>query len=127
MLAALLSPIALGLPAGFFVPRLLAADPTPALQLAQARTVCAIPGEPVQWIADYCMAMLGTDDEIAASDCIGEQIARAPKDGCAAKAHFKQRLCRIVVANGSRPGSVEACVADPEFGGNTVSHGGVGG
>jgi len=26
--------------------------------------------EPIQWIADYCMAKIGTDDEIAASERI---------------------------------------------------------
>lgn len=85
------------------------------------------PGETIQWMADYCMASIGTDDEIAASDCIAEQGRISFGSACTARAHFKRALCEIVVRNGSRPGTVDACVADPSFAGRTVRRGGVGG
>lgn len=82
---------------------------------------CSVPGEPVQWIADYCMASLGTDDEIVASECINERI----QDGsgwsaCQLKERYKREWCRLMVANRSFAGTVEACVLDPKTGGSTV-------
>ena len=38
-----------------------------AALLAEAKTPCPAIGEPIQWIADYCMLKMETDDEIAAS------------------------------------------------------------
>lgn len=87
---------------------------------------CAIPGEPVQWIADYCMAEIGTDDEIAASDCIHRQLEHKFADACQAKAHFKRALCRLMLAHDTLQGTLEQCVNDPSFQGRTVRQGGVG-
>jgi hypothetical protein len=94
--------------------------------LADAAPPCPIPGEVVQWIADVCMARIGTDDEIAASDCIAREIPRAPKNACQAKRHYKRALCTIAVANEVFRGPVEKCVGDPGFSGITVRNGGVG-
>jgi hypothetical protein len=85
------------------------------------------PGEKIQWIADYCMAKLQTDDEIAASDCISTEYKVAFSDACAGKLYFKRALCEIVVKRGTRAGTVDMCVADKTFAGNTVQNGGVGG
>ena len=34
---------------------------------------CVAAGEAIQWIADYCLLKMQTDDEIAVSDCIEEE------------------------------------------------------
>jgi hypothetical protein len=88
---------------------------------------CALQGEPIHWIADYCMASIGTDDEIAASDCIAEQSERRFENECAARVHFKRAWCEQLVASGARTGSVDECVVDAGFAGRTVVNGGVGG
>lgn len=87
---------------------------------------CPLPGEVVQWIADYCMQTLQTDDEIAASDCIGQQLAQPFADDCAARQHYKAAMCAQAAA-GEGGRSVADCLADPEFLGPTVRNGGVGG
>jgi hypothetical protein len=97
-----------------------------ATAVGAAEPACP-PGETVQWIADHCMASLETDDEIAASDCIARGLETKFPSECAARLHFKRGLCEIVVKNGSRAGTVAACVADPAFAGSTVRNGGVGG
>lgn len=84
------------------------------------------PGEPIQWIADYCMLTLETDDEIAASSCIAQQDRRRFASACENKRHYKRRMCEILVKGGSHR-SVLACTQDPAVKGRTVKHGGVGG
>ena len=85
---------------------------------------CPIPGEMAHWQADYCMAQVGTDDIIAAGPCLERESAVRFRSACSAKQHYKAGLCEQVIANGARRGSVEACVADPEFAGRTVRDGG---
>jgi len=72
------------------------------------------------------MARIGTDDEIAASDCINEQSKIVFRSTCAANLHFKRALCEVVVKSGARAGTVGGCVNDPGFVGPTVKKGGVG-
>jgi hypothetical protein len=86
-----------------------------------------LPGEKIHWIADYCMASLETDDEIAASECISRHLKRKFAGDCAAKKHFKSRMCQLARQRGQRHDSVAACVADTRFVGSTVRNGGVGG
>lgn len=93
---------------------------------ADAQFGCPIQGEVVQWIADFCMAKIGTDDEIAASDCIAEQIPLTFKNACNAKEHYKRALWSLAISNGSIRGPIERCVNDPAFSGSTVRKGGVG-
>jgi hypothetical protein len=95
--------------------------------VAAASDAACPPGEAIQWIADYCMATVETDDEIAASPCIATESARAFGSACAAKLHYKRKLCELVIRNGSRSGSVDGCAGDATFVGPTVEHGGVGG
>lgn len=90
-----------------------------------ARAACPIRGEVIQWVADVCMARLGTDDEIAASDCIAQEIRHEFKDDCAAKTHFKRALCEVAVTSGAWTGSAESCARS--FEGATVQNDGVGG
>lgn len=73
------------------------------------------------------MAKIGTDDEIAASDCIHQQGRIQFPNACAANLHFKRALCEVMQKNGVRNGTVNACVKDPDFAGPTVKKGGVGG
>jgi hypothetical protein len=88
---------------------------------------CSAKGEPIHWIADYCMLKLETDDEIAASDCIEKELKRKFRNRCAAKLHFKKGMCEAMIRSQTRSGSVAQCVRDPKFMGRTVAAGGVGG
>lgn len=88
-----------------------------------AERSCPIPGEPIQWIADFCMASLGTDDEIAASVCINRHLQNNAGEACKVKEYYKRALCKILIANDSVPGPLERCVADPKVRGRTVTTG----
>lgn len=88
---------------------------------------CAVAGDAIHWLVDYCMFEQETDDEIAASGCIERERGVPGRDSCAGKLHYKRRLCEGMVRLGARPGSVADCVADPAFRGRTVERGGVGG
>jgi hypothetical protein len=88
---------------------------------------CPIAGEKIHWIADYCMALLETDDEIPASPCIAWELGKAPTGDCAAKRHYKRALCERSIRLGQRRDDMEGCLADPDFVGATVRRGGVGG
>jgi len=93
---------------------------------AEARTVCAAAGEPVQWVADYCMLKMETDDEIAVAGCLEEGRKIKFASACASNTHFKRRMCELMIRNGTRAGSLNQCVRDPAFKGRTVGAGGVG-
>jgi hypothetical protein len=94
--------------------------------IAGAEEPCLAEGEPIQWIADYCMLKMQTDDEIAVSDCIEEERKVAFPKACASNMHFKKRMCELMIRNGTRTGSLDRCVKDPTFKGRTVEAGGVG-
>ena len=87
---------------------------------------CAIEGNPIHWIADYCMSRLETDDEIPASNCIHEEIGKRAPDECLAKRYYKRALCELAIARNSRSGSVTRCLQDRAFVGPTVRNKGVG-
>lgn len=87
---------------------------------------CAIPGEAIHWLADYCMASIGTDDEIAASDCIERERRVVFENDCVAKLHYKRAMCELAARYDNRAASVANCVADRSFIGRTVRNGGVG-
>jgi hypothetical protein len=93
---------------------------------AAATPGCLAPGEPVQWIADYCMLKMETDDEIAVSGCIEDEMKRTFPSGCASNVHFKRNMCDLMVRAGTRTGTVEQCLNDPSFKGRTVENNGVG-
>lgn len=94
---------------------------------AAAADPCPAPGEPLHWIADYCMLTLETDDEIAASACIEQESRRRFRSACAGNTHFKKSMCEVTIRSGTRSGTVDQCVRDPSFKGRTVERGGVGG
>jgi catechol 2,3-dioxygenase-like lactoylglutathione lyase family enzyme len=85
-----------------------------------AATPCLAPGEPVQWRAGYCMLQMETDDEIAVSDCMEREGKRGFRNACASNMRFKRRMCALTVQNGTRAGTIEQCVKDPNFKGRTV-------
>ena len=92
-----------------------------------AEEPCLAVGEPIHWVADYCMLKMETDDEIAASDCIEEERKTRFPNACASNTHFKQRMCAQMIRNGTKAGTMDQCVKDPTFKGRTVEAGGVGG
>lgn len=94
---------------------------------APAAAPCAVGGEPIHWIADYCMLKMQTDDEIAVSGCLEEESKTRFPGACASNLHFKRRMCELMIGNGTRAGTVKQCVGDPGFKGRTVRAGGVGG
>ena len=88
---------------------------------------CPVEGIKIHWIADYCMSNLETDDEIAAGDCIGDELKRVFKNDCAAKLYYKRAMCQKAISTRRREGSIGSCIADTEFKGHTVRNKGVGG
>ena len=92
----------------------------------QAIPECLVKGESIQWIADYCMLRMETDDEIVVSGCIDEESKKSFPSGCASNLYYKTKMCEIMVASGTRQGSVEPCSKDPSIKGRTVQAGGVG-
>jgi hypothetical protein len=93
---------------------------------AGAEDPCLAAGEPIHWVADYCMLKMETDDEIAVSDCIAEERKARFPNACASNTHFKKRMCEQMIRNGTRAGTIGSCVKDPAFKGRTVEAGGVG-
>ena len=91
-----------------------------------ARDDCPIEGDVAQWAADYCMASIGTDDEIAASDCLRRERARTFESACSAKLYYKRSMCELAVSYHAGVESVATCVADRDFVGRTVRDRGVG-
>ena len=81
---------------------------------------CEIPGHSSQWQADYCLAATQTDDLIAAQPCIDFERRRGHGEECAARRHYKQDWCRLVVRNGASHQSLAECIADPEASGPVV-------
>jgi hypothetical protein len=82
---------------------------------------CEIAGHSSQWQADFCLAVVQTDDIIAAEPCL-EHERRRPRrsEECALRRYYKQEWCREVVAHGGLPMSFAECIADPAQAGPTV-------
>ena len=97
----------------------LAALPTGA----RAADACPIPGDVVQWQADYCLYVNETDDVVAVQPCIEAEMGRAFRDACAAKRHYKRLLCGFALRDGWAQGSLAQCLDDPSFHGTTVGNG----
>jgi hypothetical protein len=93
---------------------------------ASSAEKCQAAGEPIQWIADYCMLKMETDDEIAVSGCIEEEGKKSFPSSCASNLYFKKGMCEGMIRNGTMTVSVEQCVKDPTFKGRVVEAGGVG-
>jgi hypothetical protein len=87
---------------------------------------CSIAGDKIHWIADFCMSEIGTDDEIAAMDCISQELRRPFPDDCAAKRHYKRKMCEGAVSRQTVAGTLESCLEDEDFMGYTVRNKGIG-
>ena len=97
-----------------------------ALAPSNPAVACELPGEAIHWVMDYCMARLQTDDEIAASDCIGQEWSRRRTgDACQTKRWAKAAMCRLARQRG-HVRDLARCIADPSYVGSTVRGGGVG-
>jgi hypothetical protein len=96
------------------------------VSLATAMTPCLAPGEPIHWRVDYCMLKMETDDEIAVTGCIEKEGKRRFRNSCASNTHFKKRMCELMIQNGTKAGTLDACMKDPTFKGRTVRNRGVG-
>ena len=81
---------------------------------------CEIPGEAIQWQADYCMMETQTDDIIAAQPCMDRESSTRRGEECARRRFYKREWCRGLVANGAMQRSYAECIADPELAGPTV-------
>lgn len=73
------------------------------------------------------MSTLETDDEIAASSCIGVEAARQFSGECVATLYYKKAMCQLAISRKQRPDDINGCLADKGFMGATVRNGGVGG
>jgi hypothetical protein len=83
---------------------------------------CSVAGEVEQWIADFCMYSVATDD-LAHPDvvaCINKQPEARAVAACKAKTKYKAKICAIVVQGRSYPGSVKQCLKNESFSGPTV-------
>ena len=59
--------------------------------------LCAIPGKPIQWIADYCMYMAETDDFLnpAVQECFLKQDTDK-MGSCEVKTKYKKEMCKMM-------------------------------
>jgi len=87
---------------------------------------CPIEGDVAHWAADYCMASIGTDDEIAASDCLWRERERTFESACSARLYYKRAMCELAMRYHAGVSSVATCLADRDFVGRTVRERGVG-
>ncbi|OGB25555.1 MAG: hypothetical protein A3I66_23210 [Burkholderiales bacterium RIFCSPLOWO2_02_FULL_57_36] len=98
-----------------------------ATSVAAEPADCRISGAAMHWIADYCMSNLETDDEIPAGFCIDKERRIAFRSECAARQHYKKKMCELAISRGTIQGNLKRCLADRDFVGPTVRNGGVGG
>ena len=110
----------------------IAAPPSPTLQELAAslpKSVptkagegdgCALPGQQVQWVADYCIASIESDDKVTAAWCIREESRTRFHSACGAKQYYKRELCKLRIDSGSVAGPIDRCAGDPAFVGSTV-------
>jgi len=96
----------------------------PLAGASSAADHCPLPGHLAQWRADYCMATTGTDDLIAAGQCMERESQVLFSSDCVGKLEYKRRMCELAGDEGPRKKSVEACLADPGFMGSTVRNDG---
>ena len=87
---------------------------------------CPVKGPKIQWLADYCMRKVESDDIIAADSCMQEDQKNHYKSECEAKIKYKKEMCAMAIASGWVKQTPEQCFANPEFMGITVRNGGVG-
>ena len=82
---------------------------------AGKKAQCAIPGEPIRWMAAYCMAVAETDDleSEAVQGCMRSQKAPKFRDLCKEKKFWKKKWCGARVKQGSEKDGISKCAANP--------------
>lgn len=85
---------------------------------------CAIPGESIHWIADYCLYEAETDDFLndRVTACVDQQANEGLSD-CEIKKKYKKKICQKLQSHFDD--SWENCYADESFSGPTVRNGGI--
>ena len=86
--------------------------------------ICAIPGESIHWVVDYCMYIAETDDFLnpAVQDCLLKQDTKK-MGSCEIKIKYKKEMCKMMSVDFNS--SWEKCMADKTYSGPTVRNGGV--
>ena len=86
---------------------------------------CELTGSAYQWLADYCLLKLETDDLVAAQKCIDDESNISFQNECDQKLHYKLLMCRSATARKIYIESERMCVGDPNFMGHIVRKNGL--
>lgn len=78
---------------------------------------CEIPGKAIQWIADYCMYEVESDDLLdeKVQICLEQNRGYTVEDTCENKKDYKMKICILLAARGDYNGNAEICFNDMEF------------
>lgn len=87
---------------------------------------CQVKGPKIQWLADYCMYQLDTDDVLEIEACMNDDAKNDYQDDCAAKIKYKRKMCKIAIEEEEIDMRVQECLNDESFMGATVKKGGIG-
>jgi hypothetical protein len=79
---------------------------------------CPVPGPRDNWLADYCLFKVESDDIVAASPCMLSEGKRRWRNDCEAKQYYKRQICRRLAA--WRVQTEEECFKDPSVMGPTM-------
>ncbi len=87
---------------------------------------CQVKGLKVDWLRDYCMYQLDTDDMVEIEACMNNDVKNDYKDECAAKIKYKRKMCKIAIEEEWIKGTVQDCFRDDAFMGSTVKNSAIG-
>ncbi len=87
---------------------------------------CQIKGLKIQWLTDYCMYILDTDDVLEIQTCMDDDGKNDYEDDCAAKIKYKRKMCKIAIEEEQITMRVQECLNDESFMGPTVKDSGIG-
>jgi len=85
---------------------------------------CQVKGLKIQWLTDYCMYKLETDDILEIDACMNDDAKNNYKDDCFAKIKYKRKMCKIAIEEEWIKNTVQGCLTDQSFMGSTVKHSG---
>ncbi len=86
---------------------------------------CQVKGARVQWLTDYCMYTLDTDDVPEIEACMRDDAKNEYADECAAKIKYKRKMCKIAIDEEQISMSLQECLLDESFMGSTVKNIGI--
>lgn len=93
--------------------------------IGHAAEKCSLSGSGYQWLADYCLLKIETDDLIAAQDCMDAESKNAFSSECEQKRYYKKLMCHLSITKGVYVGTEQSCIDDPSFMGNVVRNNGL--